>query len=124
MSMFNFGTILTTLAFGFAITIFRASHPLTSLLSLIGTFLVMFIVMLSIKVEFLAYLFLIIYVGAIAILFLFVIMMFNLKELASNAIPTSREKLAFLTLSILIVLKVIYLLKSKLQVFFLEHTIL
>lgn len=41
----------------------------------------MVLVLLSIKIEFLAMIFLIIYIGAISILFLFVIMMFNLKDL-------------------------------------------
>jgi len=42
------------------------------------------LLLLAINVEFLALSLLIIYVGAIAILFLFVIMMFNLKKLQKN----------------------------------------
>ncbi len=47
----------------------------------------MVLVLLSIKIEFLAMIFLIIYIGAISILFLFVIMMFNLKDLDQVAKP-------------------------------------
>lgn len=48
---------------------------------LILLFLVTALFLISINVEFLAFIYLIIYIGAIAILFLFVIMMFNLKDL-------------------------------------------
>jgi NADH:ubiquinone oxidoreductase subunit 6 (subunit J) len=51
------------------------------LLALIAVFFLMVLLLLSIHVEFLAMIFLIIYIGAIAILFLFVIMIFNLKAL-------------------------------------------
>lgn len=56
-------------------------NPIYSLLSLIAVFLNSIILLLTLKIEFLALSFLIIYVGAIAILFLFVLMMFNLKKL-------------------------------------------
>lgn len=62
------------------VTILR--NPIYSLLCLIGVFFHAIVFLLALKVEFLALILLIIYVGAIAILFLFVIMMFNLKELA------------------------------------------
>jgi len=56
-------------------------NPIYALLSLIAVFFNAILLLLTLKIEFLALTFLIIYVGAIAILFLFVIMMFNLKKL-------------------------------------------
>ena len=64
-----------------SVSVILFNNPIYSLISLILVFFNMFIVLLSIKVEFLAMIFLIIYIGAISILFLFVIMMFNLKDL-------------------------------------------
>jgi len=58
-------------------------NPIYALLSLIAIFFNAIVLLLTLKIEFLALTFLIIYVGAIAILFLFVIMMFNLKKLQS-----------------------------------------
>jgi len=66
---------------GFCLLI--SKNPIYALLSLIAVFFNAIILLLSLKIEFLALTFLIIYVGAIAILFLFVIMMFNLKKLQS-----------------------------------------
>ena len=57
------------------------TNPIYSLASLILVFFSAAIFLLSIKITFLAMIYLIIYIGAIAILFLFVIMMFNLRNL-------------------------------------------
>jgi hypothetical protein len=56
-------------------------HPVYALLLLIGVFLDTAIVLLILRVQFLSIIYIIIYIGAIAILFLFVLMMFNLKNL-------------------------------------------
>ena len=56
-------------------------NPIYSLLCLITVIFNTIILLLTLKIEFLALTSLIIYLGAIAILFLFVIMMFNLKKL-------------------------------------------
>lgn len=55
------------------------------LLSLISVFFSVVVLYLSAGAEFLAFTFLIVYVGAIAILFLFVIMLLNVKELTSSS---------------------------------------
>jgi NADH-ubiquinone/plastoquinone oxidoreductase chain 6 len=73
----------------FSVLVIALSNPIYALLCLIVVFVNMVLLLLSIKVEFLAMLYLIIYLGAIAILFLFVIMMFNFKELQIN---TTKEK--------------------------------
>lgn len=54
-------------------------NPIYSIFSLLISIVSTVVVLLLSKVEFLAYTFLIVYVGAIAVLFLFVIMMLNIK---------------------------------------------
>jgi NADH:ubiquinone oxidoreductase subunit 6 (subunit J) len=76
---------LNIILLSFGIITFK--NPLYSLVSLIGTLLNAVLILFLCDVEFLALTFLIIYVGAIAILFLFVIMMFNLKKLQSASRP-------------------------------------
>jgi NADH:ubiquinone oxidoreductase subunit 6 (subunit J) len=56
-------------------------NPVYSLICLILVFFSAVLFLLSTNVNFLAMIYLIIYIGAIAILFLFVIMMFNLRNL-------------------------------------------
>ena len=56
-----------------------AQHPVFSLLFLISSFLISSFLLFILECEFLALLFIIIYVGAIAILFLFAVMMLDTK---------------------------------------------
>jgi NADH-quinone oxidoreductase subunit J len=56
-----------------------AKNPIDSLLSLVVCFISTTFYLIILKVEFLALIFIIIYVGAIAVLFLFCIMMVNIK---------------------------------------------
>jgi NADH:ubiquinone oxidoreductase subunit 6 (subunit J) len=65
----------------FSSFILTAYNPIYSLLALIVVFACVLISFLTIGIEFLSLIYLIIYVGAIAILFLFVIMMFNIKRM-------------------------------------------
>jgi len=55
-----------------------------SLLSLIGVFLNAVVIFIAAGAEFLGLVFLIVYVGAVAILFLFVIMLLNVKSLTAG----------------------------------------
>lgn len=87
-----------------AITVVSVSHPVHSLLSLISVFFGVVVLYLTAGAEFLAFTFLIVYVGAIAILFLFVIMLLNVKELAGRAqaaMLTSQEYMLAGTLPII-----------------------
>jgi NADH-quinone oxidoreductase subunit J len=72
----------------FAVVIFR--NPMHSLLSLIGVFLLAVLIYITQGAEFLGLVFLIVYVGAVAILFLFVIMLLNVKSLTSSAVASQR----------------------------------
>lgn len=60
--------------------VFFSKNPVHSVLFLILSFLNSAFILLLFKIEFLALLFIIIYVGAIAILFLFIVMMLNIKK--------------------------------------------
>lgn len=65
----------------FSFLVFKLKNPIYCLVNLILLFLTTALFLISIQVEFLAMIYIIIYIGAIAILFLFVIMMFNLRDL-------------------------------------------
>jgi NADH-quinone oxidoreductase subunit J len=62
-----------------SIMVIVTKNPLHSVLFLIGSFLSASIILFLFENEFLALFFLIIYLGAIAVLFLFVVMMLNIK---------------------------------------------
>lgn len=64
-----------------------SKNPIHSVLSLVITFANLCMLLISLGLDYLPLLFIIVYVGAIAILFLFVIMMLNIKivEMIDNA---------------------------------------
>ena len=68
-------------ACGSGVMVIISKNPIHSVLFLILVFLNGTGLLVLLQVEFLAMLFLIVYVGAIAILFLFVVMMLNIKQL-------------------------------------------
>lgn len=74
--------LIPTFVITLSIGVMVSANPIYSLLALMAVFFHMVAILLSAKLEFLAMIFLIIYIGAISILFLFVIMMFNLKVLS------------------------------------------
>lgn len=76
---------LPTLILTLSILVVILSNPVYALVCLILVFFSTSLVLLSLNVSFLAIIYLIIYIGAIAILFLFVIMMFNLRELQKKS---------------------------------------
>ena len=85
--MFSFNSfsalfINTLIAFtlGRSSLVFLVSNPIHSILSLIGVFFLGTCLLFFIQREYYARLFLIVYVGAIVVLFLFIIMMLELKR--------------------------------------------
>lgn len=72
-------------------------NPIYALLALIFVFLNTALFLLSMQIQFLAFIYLIVYIGAIAILFLFVIMLFNLRSLKKSDLQI--QDFSFLTLS-------------------------
>lgn len=64
-----------------ALMVVLSKHPIFSLLFLVSCFVCSSFLLFLLECEFLAFLFIIVYVGAIAILFLFAIMMLESKEI-------------------------------------------
>ena len=64
-----------------ALMVIVSKHPVFSLLFLVGCFIFSSFLLFMLECEFLALLFIVIYVGAIAVLFLFVIMMLDTKSI-------------------------------------------
>jgi NADH:ubiquinone oxidoreductase subunit 6 (subunit J) len=77
--------VLPVVACVCAVLVSSVSNPMHALLSLLGVFFTTTLILLSLGINYLGYGFLIIYVGAIAILFLFVIMLFNVKVLTVSS---------------------------------------
>jgi NADH-quinone oxidoreductase subunit J len=75
--MFTF--LLLFLICLFSLATISVRNPVHSVLSLVAVFLVSAVLLFCLEVEFLAFSFIIVYVGAIAILFLFVVMMLDIK---------------------------------------------
>lgn len=61
-----------------------SSNPVHSVFYLILAFVASTLLLLTLKVEFIAMLFLVVYIGAISVLFLFVVMMLNIKVVELN----------------------------------------
>lgn len=85
-------------------------NPVHSVLFLILTFFNSSGILLLLNAEFLALIFVIVYVGAIAVLFLFVVMMLNIKVSSTNNI--SYTPFAFL-LSILLIIQIFLFLEKS-----------
>jgi len=62
-----------------AILVVSVRNPVHSVLLLVSVFINISGLLLLLKIEFLAFVFLVVYVGAIAVLFLFVVMMLNIR---------------------------------------------
>jgi NADH-quinone oxidoreductase subunit J len=62
-----------------SVMVIASKNPIHSILYLILVFCNVTFVLIILGVEFIAIIFLIVYVGAIAVLFLFVVMMLNIK---------------------------------------------
>ena len=79
--------VLGTSAILASVLVISAQNPVHSVLALVVAYAATSGIMIILGVEFMALLFMIVYVGAIAILFLFVVMMLNIKleELRDNS---------------------------------------
>lgn len=115
---FNF-LFLSTLAAS-TLVVF-SKHPIHSVLSLILVFCLSSLVILLLTVDFFGLLLIVVYVGAIAVLFLFVIMMLNIKI---SQITESLLRWVPLVLLLIVVLvaEVSYALGSVLTMGFSSHS--
>jgi NADH:ubiquinone oxidoreductase subunit 6 (subunit J) len=107
--------LLPTIIIVLSVLVITLSNPVYALVCLILVFFSTALFLLSINVNFLALIYLIIYIGAIAILFLFVIMMFNLRELEKQS--TELNDYSFISISFWFYL----LLVSKFYSLFLDY---
>ncbi|MCL4161516.1 UNVERIFIED_CONTAM: hypothetical protein GTU68_058002 [Idotea baltica] len=113
--IFSFLTVLS------ALLVISVKNPIHSVLYLILVFCGSSGILLMLGVEFLGLMFIVVYVGAIAVLFLFVIMMLNIKiiELNENLIsylPISALLIVLLLLEFFILLDKNFLLDLTLTV--------
>lgn len=74
-----------SLFFFVGVYIILTDNPVHSILALVLIFFLSSCLAIALGVEFLALLILIVYVGAISVLFLFVVMMLNIRVLELNA---------------------------------------
>jgi NADH-quinone oxidoreductase subunit J len=86
-----------------------AQHPVFSLLFLVSSFIFASFLLFLLECEFLALLFIVVYVGAIAILFLFAIMM-----LESKLVNLSKNKIKYFPISVIFSLFLLMPLVSSL----------
>jgi len=78
--------IFSILLVFFAISIFLTKNPIFSVLFLILCFIFSAVTLLLFDIDFLALLFIMVYVGAVAVLFLFVVMMVDTKSITKKLI--------------------------------------
>lgn len=105
------GTLIT------ALLVLILSHPVHSLLALICTFIQLVILLIMNKVEYFGFVFLIVYVGAVSILFLFILMLFDLSVAFQHRYYTSVKKKSFSFLFILALFKLYFTFVKHLEVF-------
>ena len=73
--LLNFATVISV------ILIYTTTHPIYAVLLLVLIFCEAAITLFIFNIEFLSLVFIVVYIGAIAVLFLFVVMMLNIKSL-------------------------------------------
>nr|YP_009364368.1 NADH dehydrogenase subunit 6 [Ophiocordyceps sinensis]ARF03358.1 NADH dehydrogenase subunit 6 [Ophiocordyceps sinensis] len=78
--------VLSIIALFFGITVIINKNPITSLMSLIGLFASISLYLILLGLTFIGFSYLIVYIGAVTILFLFILMLIDIRtsELQSN----------------------------------------
>lgn len=78
--------VLSIIALFFGITVIINKNPIASLMSLIGLFASISLYLILLGLTFIGFSYLIVYIGAVSILFLFILMLINIRtsELQSN----------------------------------------
>lgn len=109
LSLFIF---FSSLILGSGIMVILTVNPVHSILYLVLVFCGSSCLLLMVKAEFLAMMFLMIYIGAIAVLFLFVIMMLNVKVIELNENLIQYLPLSGL-ISLIFLFEIFFLLKGN-----------
>jgi NADH:ubiquinone oxidoreductase subunit 6 (subunit J) len=101
----HFFMLLPTIILGLGVAMMLFPNPIHNLLCLIAIFGGTVVLYLHAGAEFLGFTFLIVFVGAVAILFLFVIMLLNIRSLASIDHTMNRKgRLACVAFPVILVL--------------------
>ena len=111
-----FYLLILTSAF-FVITL---RNPIYSVLALISVFFNLALMLLCLEVEFLSLVFLVVYVGAIAVLFLFVVMMLNVSKESYSTREHYYPLLSSLALVLFFIVCYIFVLVYDLQFYFFD----
>ena len=90
---FFFFLIFSNLAVFFGLVLIFFQNPLYSILSLVCSILFSVFILFMYGFEFMSFVYLVVYIGAIAILFLVIIMMLNLNSI--NILPTYSATVSF-----------------------------
>jgi NADH-quinone oxidoreductase subunit J len=101
-------------ALGSALLVIRSRNPIYSVLSLILCFCSGAALLLLIHLDFFAMVFLVVYVGAIGVLFLFVVMMINIKQEQVYKGPTEGKALAISYIPLASLIGLIFVLEVSL----------
>lgn len=109
--------VITAGALVCAALVLILGHPVHSLLALICAFIQLTLLMITNKIEYLGFVFLIVYVGAVSILFLFILMLFDLSVAFQHRYSLSFKKKLFSVIFLLATIKVYLLFISKLSFF-------
>lgn len=100
--------ISSIIILGSSFRVIISKNPLNSIISLIIVFFNSVIILMAYEVDFLAMIFLIVYIGAIAVLFLFVVYMLNIKILELQELNSKYLQGIFLSLIFFIVSIAVY----------------
>src|SRR6201986_3007211 len=89
---YNFLTVMSLLSILFGVFVIISKNPILSVLFLIGLFIAIASYLMTLGINFIGLSYLLVYVGAVSILFLFILMLINIRvsELTSdtsNSIP-------------------------------------
>lgn len=115
----EFLDILGVIALLFGVTVITIKNPIGSLMCLIGLFGAISVYLIMIGLNFIGFSYLIVYIGAVSILFLFILMLINIRssELLSNNVNSIP-----LALLIIILLNAVWISVSPEYSSILENT--
>ena len=94
------------LALLFAILVITSKNPVISIVYLVGVFMVISLILILLGIKFIGLSYIIVYIGAISVLFLFIIMMIDIKSV--DILDIGREYSKNLPLALLIGILFIY----------------
>ena len=107
---------LTLLVFSFALAPIVLNNAVYAVLCFIAVFLLVSGILLSIGIEFLAFVYAIVYIGAVAVLFLFVVMLLQVSSQYKRALKTYWIILLVICVTI-VTIKILKILVKTISIF-------